>query len=109
MTDNAYTFRGYELECYPQPNNTYWGICRELGIRVREDTFELLTNKFCEEVEKMKYQIYLSWICDQEEYYCTDNDIYSVEDLLESLPELVERIEKIETKNTILSIEIKRL
>jgi len=36
-----YNHKGYELEYYPQPNNTYWGICRELGIRVREDTFRM--------------------------------------------------------------------
>ena len=46
MTGSIYIFRGYELECYPQPNNKYWGICRELGIRVREDSFELLAKKF---------------------------------------------------------------
>lgn len=109
MTDSIYTFRGYELECYPQPNNTYWGICRELGIRVQADSFELLTTKFCEEVEKIKYTIYLSWICDPEDYYCTEGEKYSVADLVESLPELVERIEKIESRNTILSIQISRL
>lgn len=109
MTDNIYTFRGYEFECYPQPNSTYWGICRELGIRVREDSFELLTKKFCEEVKKMRYSIYLSWICDQEDYYCTESEQYSVEDLVESLPELVEKIKKIETRNTILNIQISRL
>lgn len=105
----VYTFSGYELECYLQPNNTYWGICRELGIRVRADTFELLINKFCEEVEKMKYSIYLSWRCDQEDYYCTNDDRYSVEDLVESLPELLEKIEKIESRNTVLNIQISRL
>lgn len=109
MTDNIYTFRGYELECYPQPNSTYWGICRELGIRVREDSFELLAKRFQEQVERMKYQIYLSWICDQEDYYCTNEDRYSVEDLLEFLPKLVERIEEIEKRNTILNIQISRL
>jgi len=108
MTDNIYTFRGYELECYAQPNNKYWGICRELGISVREDSFELLTKKFREEVEKMKYSIYLSWESG-EEYPCTDGEQYSVENLLESLPELVEKIEKIESRNTILNIQISRL
>lgn len=109
MSENIYIFRGYELECYPQPNNKYWGICRELGIRIREDSFELLAKKFQEQVQKMKYQIYLSWICDQEDYYCTNSEQYSVEDLVESLPELVEKIEKIESRNTILNIQISRL
>lgn len=102
-------YKGYDLECYPQSNNTYWGICRKLGIRVREDNLELLAKKFQEQVKKMEYQIYLSWICNQEDYYCTESEQFSVENLLESLPELVKRIEEIESKNTILNIQISRL
>lgn len=109
MTDNIYTFRGYELECYPQPNNTYWGICRELGIRVRGDSFTLLAANFQQEVEKAKYKVYLLWSCDQEEYYCTNDDVYVIEDLQESLPELAERIQDIEKRNTIIAVDVNKL
>jgi|SRR4028118_1143441 hypothetical protein len=106
---NIITFRGYNLEYYPQPNNTYWGICRELGIRVREDTLELLEWEFNRKVESINYIVYLLWSCDQEDYYCTNSDQYGIEDLVEHLPELEERIKEIERRNTILNVEIKKL
>ena len=106
---NIITFRGYKLECYPQPNNAYWGICRELGIRVKEDTLELLERKFHQRVSSIKYLVYLLWRCDREDYYCTESFQFGIEDLLEYLPELIEEIKEIESDNTILNVEIKKL
>jgi len=106
---NSLVFRSYRLEYYLQPDNSYWGICRELGIRVREDTLELLEWKFHQKVDSIKYLVYILWTCDQEEYYCTGSDQYGIEDLEEYLSQLEERIKDIERKNTILKVEITRL
>jgi hypothetical protein len=106
---NVVTFRGYKLEYYPQPNNTYWGICRELGIRVREDTLEEVKSRFREALTKAKYLVYILWRCDQEEYYCTDSERYVIEDLQEHLPELTKKIQEIESRNTIELVEMTRL
>jgi hypothetical protein len=56
----------------------------------------------------MRYLIYISWRCDQEEYYCTDSQSYEVDDLGEFLLELPKKIEYIERRGTIISIQVSR-
>lgn len=107
---SSITFRGYSLEyCQQQPNGSYQGICIELGVRVKETTLELLEKSFQEKVASLKYIVSFSYRCDQEEYYCTEDYQYGVEDLLQYLPELVEEIEEIESQNTVLNIQISKL
>lgn len=56
----------------------------------------------------MKYKVYISWRCDQEEYYCTDSEEYEIYDLEEFLFKLPKKIEYIERRGTIISIQINK-
>lgn len=57
----------------------------------------------------MKYRVYLTWRCDHYEEYCTDNEVFEVEDLEKFLTELPRKIESIEKRGTIISIQVSKI
>lgn len=57
----------------------------------------------------MRYRVYLTWRCDHYEEYCTDNEVFEVEDLEKFLIELPKKIESIEKRGTIISIQVSKI
>ncbi len=55
------------------------------------------------------YKVYITWRCDQYEGYFTDDEEFIVNDLGQFLLELPKRVEIIERRNTVISIQISKV